>query len=92
MSIVVSWFKYGKPSLSLTLNGILAGLVGITAGCDVVSPAGAVIIGLICGAVMVYAVEFIDRKLHVDDPVGASSVHGVCGSLGTILTGFVLHL
>ncbi len=87
MSIVVSWFKYGKPSLSLTLNGILAGLVGITAGCDMVSPAGAVIIGLICGAVMVFAVEFIDRKLHIDDPVGASSVHGVCGSLGTILTG-----
>ncbi len=87
-SIVVSWVKYGKPSLSLTLNGILAGLVGITAGCDVVSPAGAVIIGLICGVVMVFAVEFIDRKLHIDDPVGASSVHGVCGSLGTILTGF----
>lgn len=88
MSIVVSWFKYGKPSLSLTLNGILAGLVGVTAGCDMVSPAGAVFIGLICGAVMVFAVEFIDRKLHIDDPVGASSVHGVCGSLGTILTGF----
>lgn len=87
MSIVISWVKYGKPSLSLTLNGILAGLVGITAGCDMVSPAGAVIIGLICGAVMVFAVEFIDRKLHIDDPVGASSVHGVCGSLGTILTG-----
>lgn len=87
MSIVISWVKYGKPSLSLTLNGILAGLVGITAGCDMVSPAGAAIIGLICGAVMVFAVEFIDRKLHVDDPVGASSVHGVCGSLGTVLTG-----
>ena len=89
ISIVVSWFKYGKPSLSLTLNGVLAGLVGITAGCDVVSDAGAVIIGLICGAVMVFAGEFIDRKLHIDDPVGASSVHGVCGSLGTILTGFL---
>ncbi len=88
-AIVTSWFKYGKPSLSLTLNGILAGLVGVTAGCDVVSPAGAVIIGLICGVVMIFAVEFIDSKLHIDDPVGASSVHGVCGSLGTILTGFL---
>jgi len=87
MSMFVAWIKFGKPSISLTLNGILAGLVGITAGCDVVSPVGALFIGLICGAVMVLAVEFIDRVLHIDDPVGASSVHGVCGSLGTILTG-----
>lgn len=86
-AIIVSWAKYSKPSLSLTLNGILAGLVGITAGCDMVSPVGAALIGLICGVVMVFAVEFIDCKLHIDDPVGASSVHGVCGSLGTILTG-----
>ena len=86
-AIIVSWVKYSKPSLSLTLNGLLAGLVGVTAGCDVVSAGGAVIIGAICGTVMIFAVEFIDRKLHIDDPVGASSVHGVCGSLGTILTG-----
>lgn len=86
-AIIVSWVKYSKPSLSLTLNGLLAGLVGVTAGCDMVSAAGAVIIGAICGTVMIFAVEFIDRKLHIDDPVGASSVHGVCGSLGTILTG-----
>jgi len=59
VALFVSWMKYGKPSLSLTLNGILAGLVGITAGCDVVSPLGAVLIGLICGTVMIYAVEFI---------------------------------
>lgn len=76
-----------QTSLSLTLNGILAGLVGITAGCDLVSPAGAVIIGAICGVVMIFAVDFIDHVLKVDDPVGASSVHGVCGFLGTILTG-----
>jgi Amt family ammonium transporter len=82
-----SWIKYGKPSFSLTLNGILAGLVGITAGCDMVSPTGAVIIGLICGVVLPFAIEFIDQKLHIDDPVGASSVHGVCGILGTLLTG-----
>ena len=87
VALFVSWMKYGKPSLSLTLNGILAGLVGITAGCDVVSPLGAVLIGLICGTVMIYAVEFIDNKLKIDDPVGASSVHGVCGTLGTILVG-----
>ncbi len=86
-TMFVTWFKYGKPSLSLTLNGILAGLVGITAGCDVVSPCGAVVIGLVCGTVLVYAIEFIDHKLHIDDPVGASSVHGVCGILGTVLTG-----
>ena len=88
-TMFVTWMKYGKPSLSLTLNGILAGLVGITAGCDVVSPVGAVVIGLICGIVLVFAIEFIDHKLHIDDPVGASSVHGVCGILGTILTGLL---
>lgn len=86
-SLLVAWFKYKKPSLSLTLNGILAGLVGITAGCDLVSPVGAVLIGIICGTAMVFAVEFIDLVLKIDDPVGASSVHGVCGFLGTILTG-----
>lgn len=86
-ALAISWLKYGKPSLSLTLNGILAGLVGITAGCDAVSPVGAVIIGAICGVLMIYSVDFIDRVLKIDDPVGASSVHGVCGFFGTILTG-----
>ena len=86
-TMAVTWLKYGKPSFSLTLNGVLAGLVGITAGCDMVSPAGAVTIGLICGTVLVFAIEFIDHRLHIDDPVGASSVHGVCGILGTLLTG-----
>ncbi|MDR1344925.1 MAG: ammonium transporter [Tannerellaceae bacterium] len=88
-SLFTSWIKYGKPSLSLTLNGALAGLVGITAGCDLVSPAGAVLIGAICGAAMIYAVSFIDHVLKIDDPVGASAVHGVCGFLGTILTGLL---
>ncbi|MDD2504469.1 MAG: ammonium transporter [Clostridia bacterium] len=87
-TIFISWIKYGKPSLSLMLNGILAGLVGITAGCDAVSEVGAIIIGAICGIAMIYSVEFIDHKLHIDDPVGASSVHGVCGFLGTVLVGF----
>ncbi|WP_455636412.1 ammonium transporter [Parabacteroides sp.] len=86
-SLIVAWFKYKKPSLSLTLNGVLAGLVGITAGCDLVSPVGAALIGAICGTVMIFAVDFIDHVLKIDDPVGASSVHGVCGCLGTLLTG-----
>jgi Amt family ammonium transporter len=88
-TMFLTMWKYGKPSLSLTLNGVLAGLVGITAGCDLVSPAGAVIIGLACGVVLVYSIEFIDHKLHIDDPVGASSVHGVCGILGTLMTGLL---
>lgn len=86
-ALILSWIKYGKPSLSLTLNGILAGLVGVTAGCDVVSPTGALFIGLICGVLMIFSVEFIDKVLKIDDPVGASSVHGVCGFTGTILVG-----
>ncbi len=88
-AMITAWIRYGKPTVSLSLNGVLAGLVGITAGCDLVSPAGAAIIGAICGIVMVFSVEFIDSKLHVDDPVGAVSVHGVCGTLGTILTGLL---
>ena len=86
-ALTASWIKYGKPSLSLTLNGVLAGLVGVTAGCDLVSHFGAVMIGAICGIVMIFSVDFIDHILKIDDPVGASSVHGVCGCLGTILTG-----
>ena len=86
-TMFTSWIKYGKPSFSLTLNGVLAGLVAITAGCDLVSPLGASIIGLVAGIILVFSIEFIDAKLHVDDPVGASSVHGVCGIFGTIATG-----
>ena len=88
-TMIVTWLKYGKPSLSLTLNGVLTGLVGITAGCDLVSPVGAVVIGLVCGVVLVFSIEFIDTKLHIDDPVGASSVHGVCGIIGTLMTGLL---
>ena len=88
-TLFLTWIKYGKPSLSMMLNGVLAGLVGITAGCDLVSPWGAVIIGTVCGIVLVFAIEFFDHKLHIDDPVGASSVHGVCGILGTLLTGLL---
>lgn len=86
-AMLVTWARYGKPDVSMTMNGALAGLVGITAGCDVVSIAGAFAIGLLSGIVVVFAVEFFDQRLHIDDPVGAISVHGVCGALGTLLTG-----
>ncbi|MFR9564463.1 MAG: ammonium transporter [Rikenellaceae bacterium] len=87
VALITAWVKYGKPTLSLALNGVLAGLVGITAGCNLVSPLGAIAIGAICGFAMIFAVEFFDDVLKIDDPVGAISVHGVCGTLGTILTG-----
>ena len=86
-SFFLAWVLYGKPSLSLTLNGVLAGLVGITAGCDLVSPTGAAIIGIVCGAAMVGGVRLFDDIIKIDDPVGAISVHGLCGTLGTILVG-----
>lgn len=82
-----TWIRYGKPDASMTLNGVLAGLVGVTAGCAVVDNFGATAIGLICGVLVVVAIEFVDKKLKVDDPVGAVSVHGVCGAVGTILVG-----
>lgn len=86
-AMFVTWMKYKRPGLSITLNGALAGLVAITAGCDVVSPGGAVIIGILAGILLVFGVEFIDKVLKVDDPVGAVSVHGLNGALGTILVG-----
>jgi Amt family ammonium transporter len=86
-AMFISWIRYKRPTLSLSLNGALAGLVAITAGTAAVSPLGAVIIGTIAGVVLVLSVEFIDQTLKVDDPVGAISVHGVCGALGTLLVG-----
>lgn len=86
-AMALTWIKYKRPGLSLTLNGVLAGLVAITAGCDVVSPGGAVIIGILAGILLVFGVEFIDKVLRVDDPVGAVSVHGLNGALGTLLVG-----
>ena len=87
-AMFITWMFYKKPDVSMTLNGVLAGLVGVTAGCAAVSPVGALFIGLICGITVVFSIEFIDKKLKIDDPVGAVSVHGVCGALGTILVGF----
>ena len=86
-TMIFTWLRYGKPDVSMTFNASLAGLVGITAGCDAVNPFGAAIIGLCCGFAVVLAVEFFDKVVKIDDPVGAISVHGVCGALGTILTG-----
>ena len=86
-SMFFTWFRYGKPDVSMTLNGILGGLVAITAPCDVVSPFASIIIGFVGGVLMCLAIPFIDAKLHVDDPVGAISVHGVCGLWGTISVG-----
>ena len=87
VAMFISWSRYGKPDVSMTLNGALAGLVAITAGTDIVAPLGAVIIGSIAGIVIIFSIEFIDRILKVDDPVGAVGVHGICGAVGTILVG-----
>ena len=87
MALIVTWVRYGKPDVSMTFNGSLAGLVAITAGCDAVSNWSAIIIGAIAGVLVVFSVEFFDKVVKIDDPVGAISVHGVCGATGTILTG-----
>ncbi len=87
-AMLTAWARYKRPTLSTSLNGALAGLVAITAGCAAVSPLGALLIGIIAGVVLIFAVEFFDQVLQVDDPVGAISVHGVCGALGTLLVGF----
>lgn len=86
-TMIFTWIRYKKPDVSMTLNGSLAGLVAITAGCDLVSPVGAAIIGIVAGIAVVLAIEFVDKVLKIDDPVGAIGVHGCCGALGTILTG-----
>jgi Amt family ammonium transporter len=82
-ALISIWITTGKPDVGMSLNGALAGLVGITAPCANVSAAGSVAIGLIAGVIVVFSVRFFD-KIKVDDPVGAISVHGVCGAWGTI--------
>ena len=86
MAALVTRLQSGKTDVAMTGNGLLAGLVGITAGCYAVSTIGALIIGLVSGLIVVFAVSFFD-KIRVDDPVGAISVHGVCGAFGTIAVG-----
>lgn len=86
-TLIVTWLRYGKPGLGMTLNGVLAGLVAITAGCDTVTPGGAVLIGLMSGVLVVFAVEFFEKILKIDDPVGAVSVHAINGAFGTLMVG-----
>jgi Amt family ammonium transporter len=87
VAMSLTWIRYGKPDVSMSFNGALAGLVAITAGCAYVSMISSVIIGIVAGVLVVFAVELIDRRLRVDDPVGAISVHAVNGIWGTIAVG-----
>ncbi|MEA4956013.1 MAG: ammonium transporter [Pseudoflavonifractor sp.] len=88
-TMIFTWIRYKKPDVSLTFNAALAGLVAITAGCDRVSIAGSAVIGICAGLVMPLSIEFFDKVVKIDDPVGAISVHGVCGAMGTLLTGLL---
>ena len=84
--MLLSWILFKKPDFSMTINGILAGLVSITAGCDVIVGGSAVLAGLVGGVLVVFSVLFFDH-IRVDDPVGAISVHGICGIWGTLAVG-----
>ncbi|MEC7286320.1 MAG: ammonium transporter, partial [Bacteroidota bacterium] len=86
-ALFTSWFKLGKPSLSQTLNGAIAGLVAITAGCGNMSMCGGFFAGLVGGIIVVYSIEFIEKVLKIDDAVGAASAHGVAGAWGTLVIG-----
>jgi ammonium transporter, Amt family len=87
-AMIFVWIRYKKPDASMTLNGALAGLVAITAGCAVVSPVSAIMIGLLGGVLVSISIAVFDRKFHIDDPVGAISVHGITGIFGTLMVGF----
>src|SRR5947207_6899967 len=86
-TMFVMWGKWGKPDISMTCNGMLAGLVAITAPCAFVAPWAALVIGIVAGFVVCYSVEWFDQKLRIDDPCGAISVHGMCGAWGIIAVG-----
>jgi len=86
LALLASWLKFGKPEIGMSLNGALAGLVAITSPCATVTPGSAIIIGAIAGVLVMFSVLFFD-KIRVDDPVGAISVHGVCGAWGTLSAG-----
>ena len=86
-TMILVWLRYKKPTLSMTLNGVLAGLVAVTAGCDAVTPGSALIIGALAGILVVFSVELFDNFIKIDDPVGAISVHGVTGAFGTLMVG-----
>ncbi|MDY6969191.1 MAG: ammonium transporter [Spirochaetota bacterium] len=87
LAMLTAWIRYGKPDTSMALNGALAGLVAVTAPCASISPLSAIIIGAVGGILVVTSVDFIDKVLRIDDPVGAISVHGVCGAWGTLSVG-----
>lgn len=87
VTVIITWIKYKKPDVSMALNGSLAGLVAITAGCDCVNPWAAAVIGVFAAFAVVFGIEFVDKVLKIDDPVGAVGVHFCNGALGTILTG-----
>ena len=86
VAMLVTWKRSGKPDVAMTGNGLLAGLVGVTAGCWAVNGLGAIVIGALAGFIVVFSVIFFDR-IRIDDPVGAVSVHGVCGAFGTLAVG-----
>lgn len=88
VAMAVTWIRNGKPDVGMTGNGVLAGLVGITAGTNFATGFQAIVIGAVCGGVVVFAVTFFD-KIKIDDPVGAISVHGVCGAIGTLAVAWV---
>ena len=90
-TMLFTWFKNGKPDVSMCLNGSLAGLVGITAGCDALDALGSAIVGIVSGILVVVVVEFLDLKLHIDDPVGAVAVHFANGVWGTIAVGLLAN-
>ena len=89
--MLYTWFKNGKPDVSMCLNGSLAGLVGVTAGCDAVDALGSAIIGIVSGILVVVVVEVLDLKLHIDDPVGAVGVHLANGVWGTLAVGLLAN-
>ena len=90
-TMILTWIRNGKPDVSMCLNASLAGLVGITAGCDALDALGAVIVGIVSGILVVFVVEILDLKLHIDDPVGAVGVHGVSGVWGTVAVGLLAN-
>lgn len=90
-TMLYTWIKNGKPDVSMCLNASLAGLVGITAGCDALDAVGAVVVGIVSGILVVVVVEFLDLKLHIDDPVGAIGVHCANGIWGTLAVGLLAN-
>ncbi|MCK9322509.1 MAG: ammonium transporter [Candidatus Methanomethylophilaceae archaeon] len=90
-AMVTTWLKFGHPDVSFTLNGCLAGMVAICAGAAAVDYYGGIIIGAAAGIAVVYVAEFVEKRMRIDDPVGAFAVHGACGALGTVMVAFLAN-